>query len=98
MLTLVDVVDAEECAGECGGLAEGYKKALMNLSLWVDKNAAKEEDKTSDREERSGKELYEVFAFHGKSVFKIRCKYIPKKGRFANFRPFFVKNSSKTAI
>ena len=29
---------------------------------------------------------------HGRSNFKICCKYAHKKGRFANFRPCFVKN------
>ena len=48
MLTLVDVVDAEECAGEGGGLAEGYEEGFMDLSLRVDKEAAEEEDESTE--------------------------------------------------
>ena len=90
--TAIDVVDTEERTCEGGGLAEGYKEGFVDLSLRINKDAAEEKYEASDREDKCCYEL--EFNFHGRGVcFEIRCKYIPKKGRFANFRPLFVKNS-----
>ena len=42
--SLVDVVDTEEGAGEGGGLSEGNEQRLVDLSLRVYKDSAKEQD------------------------------------------------------
>ena len=50
--TAVDVVDTEERTGKRGGLAEGYKERFMDLSLRVNKDAAEEQNQSSDREDK----------------------------------------------
>ena len=58
----IDVVDAEECAGKGGGLAESYQKGLVDLSLRVNEDATEEENQPSDGED---KRCYELeFDFH----------------------------------
>ena len=39
----IDVVDAEQGAGEGGGFAEGYEEGLVDLSLRINEDAAEEE-------------------------------------------------------
>ena len=55
--SLVDVVDAKQCAGEGSGLSEGYKEGFVDLSLRVDEGSAKEQNQTSKREDKGGYEL-----------------------------------------
>ena len=57
LLTLIHVVDTEEGTGEGSGFAEGYKERGVDLALWVDEDAAKEENQPSDGEDKSCYEL-----------------------------------------
>ena len=52
LLALVNVVNAEECTGEGGGFAEGYKEGFVDLALGVDEDAAKEKNEASDGEDK----------------------------------------------
>ena len=54
LFLLVDIVDAEEGAGEGGGFAEGYEEGFVDLTLGVDEDAAKEQDEASDGENCGG--------------------------------------------
>ena len=53
----VIVIYSKQTAGESGGFAEGYKEGLVDLSLRVDERSAKEQNQTSEREDKSGYEL-----------------------------------------
>lgn len=55
--TAVDVVDTEQSTGEGGGFAEGYKERFVDLSLRVNKDAAEEQNQSSDGEDKSCYEL-----------------------------------------
>ena len=49
---LIDVVNAEEGAGEGGGFAESHKEGFVDLALGVDEDAAKEKNEASDGEDK----------------------------------------------
>ena len=58
----IDVIDSEECAGEGTGLAEGNEEGGVDLALWVNEDAAEEENEASDGEHKGCYELQ--FKFH----------------------------------
>ena len=53
----VNIVYSKQCAGEGSGLSEGNEQRLVDLSLRVDEDSAKEQDQTSKRENKGGYEL-----------------------------------------
>ena len=75
----IGVVDAKESSGKSGSLAKCHKQRLVDLPLGIDEDAAKEQNQSSDRENRSGDKLC-VWCH----VREILCKDIPEKGSFAN--------------
>ena len=54
---LIDVVNAEEGAGEGGGFSESHKQSFVDLALGVNEDAAKEQYQTSYREDKGCDEL-----------------------------------------
>ena len=52
LFLLIDVVNAEEGAGEGGGFAKGDKEGFVDLSLGVNEDAAKEKNEASDGEDK----------------------------------------------
>ena len=50
----IGVVDTKECSGKSGSLAKCHKQRLVDLTLRINKNAAKEQYQSSDGEDRSG--------------------------------------------
>ena len=49
---LIDIINSEQSAGEGGCFAEGYEEGFVDLSLRVDEDATKEENETSDGEDK----------------------------------------------
>ena len=52
LFLLIDVVNAEEGTGKGGGFSESHKQSLVDLSLRVDEDAAKEQNEASYREDK----------------------------------------------
>ena len=50
----IGVIDTKERSGKGGCLAKCHKQRLVDLPLWINKNAAKEQYQSSDGEDRSG--------------------------------------------
>ena len=53
----VIVIYSKQATGEGSGFAKGNEEGLVDLSLRVDKGAAKEQNQTSKREDKGGYEL-----------------------------------------
>ena len=53
----VIVIYSKQATGEGGGFAKSNEEGLVDLSLWVDERSAKEQNQTSEREDKSGYEL-----------------------------------------
>ena len=78
---LVDIIDAEEGTGEGGGFAEGYEEGFVDLTLGVDEDTTKEEDKTANGED-GGSDKLEI-GFHDSSkiiniIYIILVQKVPK--------------------
>ncbi len=58
----VNVIYSKQSSGEGSGLSEGYKEGLVDLSLRLYKNSAKEQYQTPEREDKCGYKL--KFNFH----------------------------------
>ena len=57
----VIVIYSKQTAGEGGGFAKSNEEGLVDLSLRVDERSAKEQNQTSERENKGG---YELCVFH----------------------------------
>jgi hypothetical protein len=53
----VIVIYSKQTAGKGGGFAKSNEEGLVDLSLRVDEDSAKEQDQTSKREDKGGYEL-----------------------------------------
>ena len=77
------IIDTKQSPCEGGCLAESDEKGGVNLALRVDEDTTEEKNETSEGENKCGYKLQ--IGVH--IFFKIFCKYILKKGRFANLTP-----------
>jgi hypothetical protein len=81
LLTLIHVVNSEQCTGEGGGFAEGYEEGFVDLTLGVDEYTTKEEDETANGED-GGSDKLEI-GFHDSSkiiniIYIILVQKVPK--------------------
>ena len=81
----IPIVDTHYTAGECQCLAEGNKYGLVDLSLRVGFQSAKEEHHAEDDDEGGGDELYVSVVFHFECKSNIK-KRSHQKSDFAGFR------------